>query len=652
MSSQLKISADTSEVKKSILDLGKSLKDLKGSKVQIFSSEDRKMIKGEFRKEIVLMKSKLQENRSEIKKMVEAQKELISGSKEELEHRKKILEAYKTQAKLSKQLGQAQSAVKTGGGVDQAGGGLLGGLTRFAKMIPGLAAAATIGYAITKGMAANAQYVGGARNRNKLKGLGVSEDSFGSANDLARVGLSEQDMIQRRIDATSVLGRDGTSNESEMRKAGFERAFGLEGGTMTGIAGQLRGQMGGAGANEAQLKLQASVFASGIEDAIGPYLESATQLLSAINENGATNTAEMTALFAQLTKDGTRTPEMMGKAFGGINDAVKGASGEQSAFLQAAFARSGIGGGTIGGTKFSMASGGIMGLDQGALSKRGYNPELLKNMGDQGMFSGVGKRTGAILDMIKTQGGLGAGQSISGITNPDQMVGMGNLASKTLGIKDPSQAFDALMMMERVQNKQMDRKTFDAKMKEMQEGSDPAVARLDRINNTLSGQTEILRTIENSLLESMGKGTAVGANELQKLDNKGIDAMGKTVGGVNSSGATGMVGRGMNSAADFVKGGGFLGMGISKAQDYFQNRAVQSGTSDEAVISAAKKRRDEGTGFKGKSDSEIESIVRASLAKQLTAKDIGTEVANALKASPIVNKVKMPDGKVTDRTTK
>lgn len=652
MSSQLKISADTSEVKKSILDLGKSLKDLKGSKVQIFSSEDRKMLKGEFRKEIILMKSKLQDNKAEIKKMVQVQKELISGSKEELEQRKKILEAYKTQAKLSKQLGNAQSAVKSGGGIDQGGGGLLGGLTKFAKMIPGLAAAATIGYAITKGMAANAQYVAGSKSRNKLKGLGVDEDSFGSAEALARVGLSEQDMIQRRTEATSRLGREGTSNDGEMRKAGFERAFGLEGGTMTGVAGQLRGQMGGAGANDAQMKLQASVFAAGIEDAIGPYLESATQLLSAINENGATNTAEMTALFAQLTKDGTRTPEMMGKAFGGINDSVKGATGDQSAFLQSAFARAGIGGGTIGGTKFSMASGGIMGLDRGALEKRGYNKDLLGNMDQQGMFSGVGKRTGAILDMMKQQGGMKPGQSMSSITDPNQMVGMGNLASNTLGIKDPSQAFDALMMMEKVQNKQMDKKSFDAKMKSMQEGNDPSVARLDKINNTLSGQTEILRTIENTLLESMGKGTVVGANELQKMDNKGVDAMGKTVGGINSSGATSMVGRGLNSAADFVKGGGVLGMGISKAQDYFQNKSFQDGTSDEAIINQAKKRRDEGTGFKGMTDEQVESKVRASLAKQLTAKDIGTEVANALKSAPIVNRVKMPDGNVTERTTK
>src|SRR5690606_39539345 len=135
----------------------------------------------------------------------------------------------------------------------------------------------------------------------------------GSAQELARVGLTEQEMIQRRVEATAILGRQGTSQQDEMRKASFERAFGLEGGTMTSISARLRGSFGGQGANEAQMKLQASILAAGIEDAIGPYLESATQLLSAINDTGTQQTAEMTALFAQLTKDGEITPELIAR---------------------------------------------------------------------------------------------------------------------------------------------------------------------------------------------------------------------------------------------------------------------------------------------------------------------------------------------------
>lgn len=654
--SQLKISADTSEVKKSILDIGKSFKDLKGSKVNIFSAEDKKFLKGEFKKEIALMKTKLKENRDEISKMVAEQKKLTEGSQEELEARKKILDAYKTQAKLAKQLGQAQNAVKSGGDLDKSGGGMLGSMMNFMRILPGLAAAAAIGYAVVKGKAANDQYVAGAGTRNRLKGLGSFEEGFGSPAELARVGLSEQDMIQRRIEAQSRLGRSGSSNEGEMRKAGFERAFGLEGGTMTGIANQLRGTMGGQGANDAQMKLQASVFAAGIEDAIAPYLESAVQLLSAINENGTTNTAEMTALLSQLTKDGQRTPEMLAKTFESINGAVKGATGESSAFLQAAFARSGIGGGTIGGTKFSMSSGGIMGMSREELSKRGYNPELLNNMDQNGMFSGVGSRTGAILDMMKSAGGLKAGQNISDITSTDQMVGMGNLASNTLGIKDPSQAFDALMMLEKVQNKQMTQKQFDAKMKEMQEGNDPSLSRLDKINNTLSGQTEVLRSINTSLMEGLGKQAVQMGNVAVQADNQGIQGVTSTAGAINDSGVTAAAGTGVTGVGRYVNSGK-LGSDIYDfGRGERDKRRFDKATSDEAIIDFAKKRRDAGTGFKGMSDEQIETKVRQSLATQLSAKEIGKEVANALRQNPIVNnnttRIQMPDGRVSNKTSK
>ena len=50
-----------------------------------------------------------------------------------------------------------------------------------------------------------------------------------------------------------------------------------------------------------------------------------------------------------------------------------------------------------------MASGGIMGMSRQELEKRGYNKDLLDNMEANGMFAGMGKRTGAIMDMIDHQ---------------------------------------------------------------------------------------------------------------------------------------------------------------------------------------------------------------------------------------------------------
>jgi hypothetical protein len=383
---------------------------------------------------------------------------MVAGSREEMELRKKIIDSYRIQNRLAKENGELQKLSKSGFGGGGSGEGIVdklagnvGSILKMGATLLGGGAIAAGVMAITKGIQATNQYVAGTPNRNRLQGLGVKDQNFGSADQLSRAGLTEQDMIGRRIDATSALGRQGTSNDTEMQKASFERAYGLQGGTMTGVATSLRGTMGGAGANDAQTKLQSTIMAAGIEDALGPYLESMTTLLTSINENGTTSTSDIMGLMARLTKDGSRTPEQMGKTFAGINGAMQNSSGEANAFLQTAFARAGIGGGTVGGTKFALSSGGLFGMNGGELSKRGYNADLLKNMGSAGMLGegkgGIGGRTDAMMDLFKQSGGLGKGDSISGIKDVNKMVGMGNMANSVFGTKG-NQGFDALMMLE------------------------------------------------------------------------------------------------------------------------------------------------------------------------------------------------------------
>lgn len=546
MSSSLKISADTSQVKQSILELSKSLKSLGDSKISIFTAEDKKFMKGEISKELSVVKTRLKENIQEIKKMTEEQRKMVKGANEELEVRKKIMELYRNQNKLAKEastLQQGQSSIGGSGG---------GGLNLMSLL--GGAAAALGGAVLLKGIQSTNQYVGGTGNRNRLKGLGVNDDNFGNANDLAKSGLTEQDLIKRRIDATSILGRQGTSNQTEIQKASFERAYGLQGGTMTGVAGSLRSTMGGAGANDAQVKLQSTIMASGLEDALGPYLETMTSLLTSINENGTTNTNDVMSLMARLTKDGSRTPEQMGKTFSGVNSAMQNSSGEANAFLQTAFARAGIGGGTIGGTKFALSSGGLFGMNQGELAKRGYNPELLKNMGGAGMFSGIGKRTDAMMDLFKQSGGLGRGESISGIKDVNKMVGMGNMANSVFGTKG-NQGFDALMMLEKVQNKQMSSKDFDEQIKKMTESKDPQVERLDKINASLSGQTELLTNIDTNLSEALGKQGVTARNALKKLENQGTQGAISDMTAINGTGVVQGAGNAMQSAGGYMFGG-------------------------------------------------------------------------------------------------
>lgn len=543
MSTSIKISANTSEVKKSLLDLSKDVKSIGKTKISIFSESDRKFVKEELNKELSLMKTKLQDNRAEISKMVAEQEKLQKGSKEELEQRKKIIEAYRTQAKLAGQANTVQKQSKALGGFGGIGGaqqtsGIAGILARVGSLVGG-AALAVGALALMKGYQANEQFVAGASNRVRARGLGTASMNVGSPQELAAAGMTEQDYLSRSNATVGRLGRAGGSRQSIMQQSKFERSFGLESGTMLNTSSALRSTMGGQGADQAQMKLQASVFASGIEDALAPYLEASTELLSEINKNGMTNTDEVINMMSQLVKDGKRTPEQIAESFKTLDSAVKGASGESSAFLQTAFARGGIGGGTIGATKLAMSSGGVFGLSEEELGKRGYNPGLIKNMKSAGFTKGLGQRGGAILDQFKLSGGIGKGQSINDITDVNKMAGLSQMSNSVFGTQG-TDGFDTLRMLEQVQNKQMTQKQFDAKVKDMREGKDPQIERLNKINASLEGQTEILRNINTNLMENLGKNAVKVGNMAVTADNALTSGMNDTGNAIaDGSAATG-----------------------------------------------------------------------------------------------------------------
>jgi hypothetical protein len=233
------------------------------------------------------------------------------------------------------------------------------------------------------------------------------------------------------------------------------------------------------------------------------------------------------------------------------------------------------------------------------------------------------------------------------------MVGMGNLASNTLGIKDPSQAFDALMMMEQVEKKQMTQKSFNEKLKKMQEGNDPVVGRLDVINKTLSGQTEILRSINTNRMETLGKEAVVASNAITKADNEGIVGIKNVSGAINSTGAVEGAGNAAKNFGQKVNSGKFGGDLYNSLFPKRNKRRQDEATSDEAVINIAKKGRDENTS-KGVSDDQIEKKVKESMAKQ--AKDIGKAIGENIKIPPssVKTNVKVQsiDGKINDRTNR
>lgn len=658
MSTSIKISANTSEVKKSLLDLSRDVKAIGKSKVSIFSESDRKFVKEELNRELGLMKTKLADNRAEIAKMVAEQHKLEKGSKEELEIRKKIIESYRTQAKLANQANvvQKQSKAMGGfGGMGGEGGGGISGIAGILGKVGTLAAGAVLGagaLALLKGIQAANQFTAGASNRVRARGLGNESMNVGGHEELANAGLTEQSFISRQNMLTARLGRAGGSRESVMQQAKFERSFGLEEGQMANTSLALRASMGGKGADQTQMKLQASIFAAGIEDAIGPYLDATTELLADINKNGLTNTDEMINMMSQLVKSGERTPEQLAESFKNLDSAVKGASGEQSAFLQTAFARGGIGGGTIGATKLAMSSGGVFGLSEEELQKRGYNADLIKNMKGAGFTKGLGGRSSAILNQFKSSAGLGAGKNIGDVTDINTMTGLSQMSNSVFGTQG-MEGFDTLQMLEKVQNKQMTQKDFEAKVKEMREGKDPQVERLNKINASLEGQTDILTNIDTNLSEALGK-TAVKARNAVKIgENTLTEGAGKTAADIDQSTGIGdSAMRGMKTVRDYTVGGKW-GSDLydwlhptqtGKGEDYMKQYS-------QGIPDFSKKGNMPSTGGAPADSNSHEALAKA--VETGVAKGMQASKAPVVQTNNSVNvRVQQPDGRVSNKTHK
>jgi hypothetical protein len=525
--SKLKISADTSQVKKSIMELGDNLKKMNANqKVTVFSSEERKFIKSELNAQFNKLKTNLGDSKKQVKELFVELSKVTKGSDKELQVKKKITDELKKQVKASKEL----SGMKSSG----AGGGMGGGLGgSMPGGIVGKITAAAGAYAASIAYRSVSAFKQGAGSNISLQGLGVNPRSGFSARQLADSGLDVNSMMDNRVNATRVLGREGGSEQGVLGRASFERAKGLEGGSLMNVAGSLRGSFGGFGANDAQMKLQASILSSGIEDAIGPYLEAATDMLSNINENGVTSTTDIIAAFGDIARSGQRTVEQSAKLFGGIDSSIRGASGESDAFFQNAFGRAGIGGGAIGTTKFAMQAGGLAGLDSEALLNRGFDPALVADFENSNMSSnkgGASRRAGAITSQARQN--LGMSGSFSGIKDARTAAMASQFGNSMFGTQGIG-GLDALRLLEQLENKKITKKTFDKELEDIKNNT-PELKGLTAINNSLSGQTNVLDSMSNSLKIISGETMVPAALALQEADNLAIKGAGNLVGGTTS----------------------------------------------------------------------------------------------------------------------
>ena len=608
------------EVEKDVVGLGRA-----GGKNSIISESDKKFVKSELNREFKKVNKELLQNKKTIAALVIEARKLTGGSKEELEHRKRINREYEKQKKIAADIAALQAA---GAG----GGGTKGGLLSKIGGPMGAAAAAVGGYGVLKGYKAMSQYQSGVGERLRLKGLGFTGEVGASPSALADSGLTEAQFRDRQIKAGSLLGRGGGASESSiLQKARTERAYGLGAGTFTNISGSLRGSMGTTGANEAQMKVQASFLANGIEDALAPYLDTANSMLQNINENGSIQISSMLNLFGYMTKQGQRTPEQIAKIFQGVDSAIKGSTGEVSAFIQSAFAKAGIGGSTIGGTRYAAESGGMFGLDPEVLKKRGYNDTLLNNMKDAGMFKDAKVRAGAVLNQLKVSMGMNEQDQISDITDVNTLARLNLTSNKIFGTQG-DQGQDFARELEKFTKGGVSEKQIRAYEDQIKKGGSPEAEKLAKINTSLAGQSDILETINTNLKENLG-GILIQADNIRKrLDNIATDGLIVIAKAAESTGIVGGIDSAIDTLHKYTLGGG-IG---SAAYDVVDSVKNPSKTEMEARAEFTKKYPSPNSGNADALGKSMDAL----------AEKIGLAILSAFQRKPVQVNVQVP---VSDR---
>lgn len=541
MSRQIKISGDTSELRKSILELSKTInKDLGKSKIELFTPDTKKFIKSEALNAMESIKRQIDSIKESTKKHQQALNDVVKGSKEELKIREKILKAQQHITKLEKDRSKASDVAEQVGqpgflkqfgkfsglsalmkGARGIGGmGMLGG----AGALLGMGGAALAGYGISRIMSARQTYGEGNDARLMLRGRGVSDLAPSNTQAMLGAGLNSLTLRQARLRDMDVFGREGATQQSVIQRAMFERNFGVEEGTMSGIGAGLRKSLGGAGANQTVMKLQASLIASGITDAIGPYLETAASMLTELNERGFTMDDSVTSLFNSMMKLGMGEGRIQQLAMG-VDQGIRGSTGESNAFFQSIFNKAGIGGGTIGGAQAAMRMGGLFGVDLDKYKAMGgVDRKMFEQMGIGGAnhMQNVAKGTLGTLDQLFGSDAEISRQQGSKDKNVRESGNLKRLSRlrymmQAFGLKDEGQASEAEGLLKKAATASpQEQKKIMQQLKNLKEDT-PELQNLKAINKSNDGIFNILKNQQTTTEDAIGEATAGAFNTANKF---------------------------------------------------------------------------------------------------------------------------------------
>ena len=502
----IKINADVSAVKKSLQEITQSARALGKSPIDLLSPTTVKMLQGEANNQLGELQTKAKNLRNEIEAQARAVDKATRGTQKYAAAMQKLVSLSKEAVSTQGQIGQAktQAGGFGGSGVGRAGGllGRLGGARGLAgAAVGGLAAAggAALAYGGGRVLAGHQKYQQGIGQRIQLRGLG-QDPAIQDSQRAAAAGLDQSELRGRRISDIKSLGSAAGGESGTLKRAEYERSFGLEGGSLAGLAGQTRGAVGGkAAASDIQKTLESAVSA-GLQDAdIGNYLETAVGLLQNIDSSGIKDRASMLQALSDVTRATKDSPEQIARGLGNLDSAISGSSGEANAFFQQAFSKQG--GGTIGGAQFAV-EGGLAGQDLNRVA--GLSEAQRKQLGGLA-GGGAGKRANSILKQFKAQG-IDVERLRSGKASQSEQIVAGRFAKQLFGTKTSAEGLGQLGLLSEVAKGGPGGKAAQQKLKDAQKTlEEKSVDSLKKIAGSQEGVIQRLDKIIDINNEKIGE---------------------------------------------------------------------------------------------------------------------------------------------------
>ena len=499
----IKINADVSSVKKSLQEITQSARALGKSPIDLLSPTTVKMLQGEANNQLGELQTKAKNLRNEIEAQARAVEKATRGTQKYASAMQKLVSLSKEAAGLQGQIGGVQSASASLGQGSRSGGGGFGGLARKGLGLAGggllAAGGAALAYGGGRVLAGHQKYQQGIGQRIQLRGLG-QDPAIQDSQRAAAAGLDQGELRGRRISDIKSLGSAAGGEGGTLKRAEYERSFGLEGGTLSGLAGQTKGTVGGKAAASDIQKTLASAVGAGLEDAdIGSYLETAVGLLQNIDSSGIKDRASMLQALSDVTRATKDSPEQIARGLGNIDSAISGSSGEANAFFQQAFSKQG--GGTIGGAQFAV-EGGLAGQDLNRVA--GLSEAQRKQLGGLA-GGGSSKRANSILKQFKAQG-IDVERLRSGKASQSEQIVAGRFAKQLFGTKTSAEGLGQLGLLSEVAKGGPGGKAAQQKLKDAQKTlEEKSVDSLKKIAGSQEGVIQRLDKIIDINNEKIGE---------------------------------------------------------------------------------------------------------------------------------------------------